>query len=210
MKKFYIIILLLNFLFLSACATVKPVPMTKENRQTIKTVYVDPKIKKPDQMYEMAAGASVGYGFGLVGAIVAGAVNGNAAEKTQTFAEKNNINIQNIVYKKWQDQLNSKHTFKLTNSPNDAVLITEIENYGISVPHGFSNSYVPVLALNAKLVRNNQVIWQNREYITTLADGLPKYKMDEILKDPKKLYAMWDQASDRIINKLVTDMNTVA
>lgn len=80
-------------------------------------------------------------------------------------------------------------------------------SYGISIPHGFSTDYVPVLAVNAKLVRNNQIIWQDSERFLPLSKGLPRYKMNAIISDPKNLSAMWDKASAIVVNKMINDMN---
>lgn len=205
-KKIFIGILFLKIMMLSGCASVNRIPLDKQAAQSIKTVYVSNEIKKPEQMYEFASGSQWGMAFGVVGGVVSGIANLNAAESTQQFAEKNQIDIKKIVYNRWISQVPEKTKFKLANKPTDAILTTEIVLYGISIPHGFSTDYVPMLTLNAKLVSNNKIVWQDSGRILPLTDGLPRYKMDEITADPKKLYAMWDKASEKMINEMLDNM----
>jgi hypothetical protein len=206
-NKNLICVFLLNIILLSGCATVTHVSLSKQNNQLIKTVYINPEIKKPEQMYEFASGSQLGAAFGLVGGVVAALANESAAISTQKFAEKNQIDIRKIVYERWMSEVAGKSKFKLVKQPGDAVLTTDIVVYGISIPHGFSTDYVPMLTLNAKLVRNNKIIWQDSERVLPLTGGLPRYKMDQIMNDPKKLYAMWDKASEKIINEMLVDMD---
>lgn len=206
-KKSFIYIFLFNFVLLSGCATVSHVPLSKHNSQSIKTVYINPEISKPEKMYQFASGSQFPLVFGALGGIVSGLVNAQAAISTQKFVEKNNIDIKKIVYQRWVKQINNRSKFKLSNQPSDTILITDIVSYGISIPHGFSTDYVPVLRLNARLVRNNQIIWQDSGCVLPLTSDMPRYKIDQIIKDPKILYAMWDNASDKIINNMLTDMS---
>lgn len=158
-------------------------------------------------MYEFASGTQVGFEFGAVGGLASALINEQAAIPTQKFAEKNGIDIQKIVYQRWRKQLNNQSKFKLATKPSDTVLTTDIARYGISIPHGFSTDYVPILTLNVKLVRNNQTIWQESGLVLPLTSGMPRYKMDAILKDPNKLNVMWDKAAEKIINAMLIDMS---
>ncbi len=203
----FISVILVSAILLTGCATVSHVPMDKQNSKVIKTVYVNPEIKKPATMYEFASGAQFGLLGGAVGGLLSGVASAKEAMTTQQFAEKNNIEIQKIVYQRWINQINSNSRFKLSNKNADATLVTDIVLYGISIPHGFSTDYVPVLFINAKLMRDDKIIWQDSEQVSCLANGMPRYKMDQIISDPKKLYAMWDKASEKIINEMLADMN---
>lgn len=206
-KKSYICFFALMSLLLSGCASVQHVPLSQQDRQTIKAIYVNPTIKKPKEMYEFASGSEFGFAFGAVGGLISGIANENAAASTQEFAEKSNINIQKIVYQQWMKQLESNTRFKLITKPSDTILATEITLYGISIPHGFSTDYIPVLAVNATLTHKQKIIWQDSERVMPGTSGMPRYKMDEILNDPKKLYIMWDKASEKVMNEFITDMN---
>lgn len=205
-KKSFICFLGFNIMLLSGCGIVQHVPLTNNNYNSIKTVYINPEIKKPKMMYEFASGSELGFAFGAIGGAISGEINANSAIATQQYAEKNQIDIRKIVYQQWKNQIIEKTKFKLSNQPADAVLTTNIALYGISIPHGFSSDYVPVLNLNAKLVRKNQIIWQDSEQVLPLTSGMPRYKMDQIINDPKILYKMWDKASEKIINEMLNDM----
>ena len=203
-KKLFIFLFMI--VFLAGCTTVNHIPLSGDNRQAVQAVYINPEIKKPDTMYEFASGSEYGMAFGPIGGAISGAANAKAAATTQQFAEANQIDIRNIIYKKWLEEMPKKTSFKLSKQLIDSILTTNITLYGISIPHGFSTDYVPVLAFNANLVRNNQIIWQDSGYVSPLADGMPRYKMAELRNDPKKLYAMWDKASEKIITDMLNNM----
>lgn len=206
-RKKFICLLGLHITLLSGCATVEHVPLSHNNYNSVKTVYINSEIKKPEKMYEFVSGSEFGLAFGAIGGAISGAVNAHSAVSTQQYAEKNQIDIRKIVYQQWKNQINEKTKFKLSNQPADAVLTTNIVLYGVSIPHGFSSDYIPVLSIDAKLVRKNQIIWQDNEQVMPLtSSGLPRYKMDQIMSDPKKLYVMWDKASEKIINEMLDNM----
>lgn len=105
------------------------------------------------------------------------------------------------------NQIPAKTKFKLASKPTDTILSAEIVSYGIATPGGFSTDYQPTLIIDAKLVRNNKIIWQDRGSVQAIImSDSPKYKMDEIIADPKKLYAMWDKASEKVINEMLDNM----
>jgi hypothetical protein len=182
-------------------------PISKENSQSIKTVYLNPQIKKPEKMYDFASGSQVGMAFGAIGGLVSGMASEKEGESMQQFAESNKIDIRKIITRQWENTIREKSRFKLSNQPNGAVLTTDIIMYGISIPHGLSSDYVPVLAINAKLVRNNQVVWQDSGRVLPMSSGMPRYKLDQIVRDPAKLSEMWNAASGRIIGEMVADLN---
>lgn len=206
-KKISSYIFLISIIFSSGCVTLNHKPLSPKDSQSIKSVYVNPEIKKSAKMYELTHEQNVaGMALGPVGVLASAALK-NHAESTQEFSERNKIDIRNIVYQRWKKQIKNRSGLKLEDKPADTVLITEIPQYGISIPHGFSAEYVPVLTLNAKLVRNNQVIWQESGLVLPLTRGMPRYKMNAILEDPQKLRIMWDKAAEKIINEMLVDIN---
>jgi hypothetical protein len=191
---------------LVGCATVSHVPMSQQNKVAIKKIHVNPEIKKPEAMYDFASGAQAGFAFGPLGGIVSAEVSQKEAKIVQTYAEKNNIDISKIIYKQWQAELLNKSNFQLTESKNAPQLITDIVVYGISIPHGFTNYYVPVLRVNAKLMNDNKIVWQDSDSVSLLASDVPRYKFEEIMSDPAKLQAMWSKASEKIVLDMIKDM----
>jgi hypothetical protein len=205
-KKIFIGVLLFNFFLLSGCATTNThVSLSKRNRQSIKTVYIDPDIKKPKEMDMLTTGAQWGKGFGIIGSVIGDGINEGAAVSMTKVAEKNQIDIRKIVYEHWRGQGRSK--LKFDKKPTDVVLITDIVMYGIATPHGFTTDYVPTIMLNAKLVRNKEIIWQDSQRTFPLTEGLPRYKWNQIISDPKLLHAMWDKGTEKVIGELLKDMD---
>jgi hypothetical protein len=199
---------LLTICFLSGCAavTIKSIPLSKENRKLIKTVYIDPEIKQPQEISIITRGYEAGSHFGLVGFFISESVSRRPVlDSIHKIVDKNNIDIKKIIYQKWLNQIKNKTNFKISNQLSDTSLMTEISAYGIRDESVFSENYIPILAVNSKLIRNKQTIWQQTMYIT--GNGrVEKYKIDEILTDPRKLYSMWDVAADEIVIGMLDDM----
>lgn len=199
LKKLFLL-LIFSFI-LTGCAT--HIPLSKENQQNLKEVYIKADIKKPDGVYQFSSGGQ----FGLVGAAARLAIDSANGTKSATELTKiNHIDISKIVYQAWNKELSQYSRFKISNKPTDTILETKIINYGISIPHGLSSNYVPVLIMQSKLIRNNQVIWQDRESILPLTRDTPQFEMDQIQKDPEILIYMWNKAAEKAIKLMVDDM----
>jgi uncharacterized protein involved in high-affinity Fe2+ transport len=206
MNKIQSFCIVFLFTALTGCASMRHIPLAPEHAKAIKSLSIDSEIKKPEAMYEVANGSQYGALFGLAGG-VASAINDHIeAKNTKQFAENHHVDIQKIVYQQWVKQFKENRKFKLSSGHSDAKLETEIVLYGISIPNGFSSDYVPVLTLSAKLHRNNAVVWQYDDFVSPLADGMPRFQMNAILNDPHKLELMWDRAAERIIQKMILDM----
>ena len=199
------VIALSCFLLLAGCAT--HIPLSKENSQNIKTVWVNPEIKKPDQMFEHTSASD--YGFvvgGLIGELAAAAGDTQSARTIQLSAEKNNIDIRKIVYQQWIEQIGKKSKFKLSNQlHSDAQLISEIKIYGVTNAGAYSRRYVGTLTLHAQLVRANAVVWEDTEYSKVTSDT-HKYKFAEIMNDSAKLSVIWNQAAENAVSKLIANL----
>lgn len=199
-----------NIVFLSGCATVSHVPISAQKMQSIHSVYIDRNITKPKEMYAFVSGEEFGFGFGAIGGAVAGAVGEHASTSIQKYAEQNNIDIRTILYDQWTGQLRNTSLVALSPTPKtaDAILRNDIIMYGLSIPHGFSSDYIPVLGVNAKLIQGDQIIWQNSGRILPFAaGGMPRYKMKQILEDPNVLRKMWGAAAAKIINEMLSDLH---
>lgn len=142
--------------------------------------------------------------FGLA----AGKVSGLKTENEMRSLIAKNVNVTDIVYKQWADQL-KRANFNLKR-PEDAILEIEVSRYGFMVPNVFTNKYYPILYLEARLLRNKKIIWQDGEimdgFIAT--KDIPRYDFDEIKKDPKKLQAMLDKAAEKVILTMIQGMKS--
>lgn len=197
-KKIFYCLMVLSFTVLSGCAAT-PIALSQQNSRLIHTVYINPHMKKPEKMYTFLIGDQ----FGLLSSAIARSVT----HFGEQFVEENHIDIKNIIHQQWAKQLRQKTQFNLSPSSGDTNLITEITMYGISIPHGYSTEYVPVLSMNAWLENKGVIIWRDSGSITVLSSGLPRYKMGEIYDDPKNLSLMWDKAAEKIINKMLSKLN---
>lgn len=198
-KTYRCIITMLSFILLFGCAT--HIPLSSINGNKIKTISLNKKMYKPREIYYLASGVELG----LIGSVVA--LSQNLPEKLQNYAEKNKISIEDIINKQWQNQINSTTKFKIKDDHADAVLNTEIIMYGISIRRGFSTDYVPILSINAKLVQQGKVVWEHHGAALCLTDGLPRYKIDEIMGNPAVLRNMWNKASEITIHNMLADIS---
>jgi hypothetical protein len=207
MKKI-VTILTISTSLLTACQTVPHVPMNKQDRAVIKSVYIKPEMKTPEKMFEYRNSNAIAPALlGPVGVTLAYKASQDAATSLKATLDKQNIDIRKIVYRQWNKQLSNDHVFKIANSSDDTVLTTDIISYGLTIRHGFTSDYVPALGLNAKLTKNNKVLWQDSEILLPLTSGLPRYKMEQILSNPNNVAIMWDKAAEHLVAKMIVDMN---
>lgn len=194
------ILVSMSCIFLASCSTTNNHVSSLQGQKQIKTVYINPDIQKPNNIYGAETRTKL---KSFYQGMTTGFVTNTTANTADTLAKNNEIDIRNIVYQKWNTQLATNPSIKLTHlSSTDTVLITSIDTYGVGIPLGLSNKYMPVLALNARLIKNNRVIWQMSERIYPLTKGMPNYSMDDIRRDPTKLYAMWDKASEKLVQNM--------
>lgn len=199
-----LLLLLLMVVFLAGCGATR-IPLSPENAKQIKNIHIKSDIKKPERMSYQGRWANAGVGFGLVGLAV-GKAAGMKGENEMRNLAVGHVNITDIVYQQWARQLNQAN-FNLK-QPEDATLVVDIDHYGIMVPNVFTNKYYPIVHINAKLIRKNKVVWQDSGQTNGLypSEDVPRYDFEEIKKDPKKLQAMLNKASEKVIVSMIQDM----
>ncbi len=205
MKKYIIVGLLTTCISLSGCATT--INLTPQERSKIKKVVISSKVTKPKSMYMMEPGTSVGMMFGLIGGMIAGAANESAATRFETYLTKNNIHIKNIARNEFVSAFRKYHPFRLVQTHGDATVYLRIKQYGLSVPTGFSSYLKPTLVLQAYMVKNKKVIWQNEAKVLPLTGGMPEYMFQPLMKDPNKVRSMWRAAAKKISDELVKSLS---
>lgn len=192
-----ILILFLSIIF-TGCTHIT---MNKQEKQSIKKIYINPEISQPEIMtyYTFDEDAILGP-FNISFNIARG-------DELKKLAEENNIDIKKIIYSEFKKKLIIKNNLKIAKSPvNNPILKINILIYGISIPKMLSNDFIPLLTVQANLMKNDKVIWQDSESAPIFGGNLPRYKMQDILNRPKNLYVMWEQAADDVVNKLLADM----
>lgn len=199
-----VIFFLLSVVLLSGCA--KTIQMSQNDRERIKTVSVKEEITLPPHMYYFGHGQSLGLLFGLIGGAIAGSSALKTGDEIALFAKENGIHIERIVQEEFTNQLASSGKFGLSDQAGvDAELQMDIIVYGISIPHGFSKKFIPVLKVEAKLIDLlGTVVWQDNDYV--FGSHLPGFTLEEISENPEHLRESWEaaarQAAANVIEKM--------
>lgn len=198
----------MSVVMLSGCAS--HMALTKENSAAIKTVQIDPNVKKPTEMnYLSSSGARSATIGGVVGlALTQGSMNAESAE-LQNLAKKNQIDITKIVKDTWMSELNAKSRYKVGESHGDVVLVSEIENYGLLVPHALTNALSPQIRIKSTLKKNGKVVWTDTATIMPLNGKTPRHSFEEIERNPEYLNEMWRKATQLAVDEMIADLNHV-
>ena len=191
-------------LLLFGCATT--MSLSPANAKRIHTVYVNPKVTTPKEMYYMGSG--FGFLFGGIGGAVQAAANQSPGERMALFARQHGIYIERIVQDEVIQQLKAKTAFRVTNSKQaDATINLKIKTYGLSVPTTFSTGVKPMIDIEANMVdRQNQMIWANSDSVLPLSPGMPEYSTKAIGKNPQLLKKMWEAAAGKSVSNIVESL----
>jgi hypothetical protein len=191
---------------LTGCSTITP--MSPETKQSVHTVSVDNNINVAKTMYYLPPSAYLPIAFGgLIGAAVTADSTAKGEEELRNKAISNHVLIDQIVRDQFIKEINAHDTFKLvTNKNSDATLIIAIPSYGISIPSGFSTQLSPIVTIDAKLIRNGNVIWSYKTTNALALSGVPRYTLDEINKNPLLLKEMWTAEANILVSKMVSTM----
>lgn len=195
--------------FLISCAILlvgcsQKIPLSENDSQQLKSIYVNPDIKKPTSIsHKGKAQATVGTSVGVVGLLVSAAIDHHDSEAVTHLSK--NIDINKIVCDEWKKKLAEKGYKEKQGA--DVVLVTEISDYGLSVSDIFTKTYRPILSIKAKLIKNNRVIWQDSDqFDPSLDNSLPQYNLEEIKQNPNYIYVMLDKEAERIITRMLDNM----
>jgi hypothetical protein len=189
------------------CMASKNVHLTPQNKNKIKTVYIDPNVKVPKGIVYQGKGHLVGQYFGLVGELIGAKEDQKTGVVVQRYAQKNHINIAQIINDQWKRQLKEKNLFKPGSSKSDAVLSTEVVAYGFQLANGINSSQKPMLALYSKLTRNGEVVWRKYMVDALLFDSLA-YKYDVYMNNKNIFFNMWDNSAQKLVGYMIADLES--
>ncbi len=66
----------------------------------------------------------------------------------------------------------------------------------------FSSNYIPYIKLNCQLIKDGQILMD----ITIATQLKDQYSKDDLLKDPKNLWTMWDKAAKDVVAQLIENL----
>lgn len=182
---------------IAGCSSVQ---ISKESLQSINTINIDTHVTIPDEPFVQGNIDPIsGVLFGAIGAGISSAVsNSSTSQQFQKFMKINNIDIGEIVVNEFNNELLKAGRFKITNQ-GDATLKIIVNTYGFGISDKTYRR--PLLNVTASLIRNNEVIWSKKEYITNLSDLTTAQDINELAKKPLLLKESFGQAA-RIVASL--------
>jgi hypothetical protein len=197
-------------LLLTGCSTPTSVPLSAENVRAVKTVKLDPSVSKPKTIYWR--GTAQAWGAALFGAI-GGAATANAgdsdAERMVALMEKERIDVSQMVYSEVVKQIGSQKSFQISESVQaDAVLSFSVTMYGFNKTHPFGSNMNPLITIMGKLTKpNNEVIWQESEFVSDFAsDNDQGQSIETYQKEPVKLRAALAKATEVAVKRVVAKL----
>jgi hypothetical protein len=195
--------LLLASLLLIGCATK---PLSSVDRTKYRAVAVSPAVKTPDKyFYQNMTGKrarGIGGNFGLVGALVGGAVGADSESKAlrrfDAAAGRQKIDIGNVVRSRFVATLKSARMFEVTPGNGDAAFHLEIEAYGLGPVNG--EQLGGIIHAKATLIgRDGKTIWERNEVGTSSTSGS--------LEDFERNHKLWPlvlhEAAEKVSRQLI-------
>jgi hypothetical protein len=189
----------------TGCATTS---LNATQMANIRTIKLDKPIPLPKDMIYLAPGASLLFGFGIVGGAIAGITMHSDGKIQQKMAEQNNISVPEIVSYTLEDELRKSSRFRLvTTGPADATLKVKVDGYGFAVPNGFSSVLKPIINLSGELVDNSgRVIWKDYTVQFIVTSDLPTYTTNQLRNQRQTVITAFRLAAHDAAAKLVNSM----
>jgi hypothetical protein len=182
--------------------------MSQQDRARVKTVAIDGSVQKPNQMSYLGPSGGVGLMFGAIGGAVVAGSEMSAGQALQMHAQKNNINIENIVANEVSTELKASGKLSIVEAgkTQDATLKITIKQYGFSIPNGFSSKLVPTLSFSCELLdEKGKQIFIAGDSVMPLGNPVDGVSVDE-LKDPLLIQRLWKAAAQSIAKKVISQL----
>ena len=190
-------------LLLVGCTTT---PLSSVDHNKYKTVAISTDVKAPDHhIYRDATGErarGVGNNFGLVGALVGGAIGANSEDaglkRFNATAVREKIDIKNLVRSHFVATLKTSQMFQIAQTNSDAEFHLEIMNYGVGPVNG--QQLGGVIQAKAMLTaRNGQSIWQRMDVAKSKTTGL----LEDYEKNPRLWPRVIDEAAEQLARQMI-------
>lgn len=205
LKNLTLLFFVLSASLLGGCVSMQ---LSPKDAKRIHTVHVNEQVEMPKTMSYSTSSAGPIL-LGGIGAIIQAEASIKPRKRMESFAKQHHIFIYEIVRNQFIKQLSNKTPFKVVKSKNaDAMFHLKIVRYGmwgpsISSSHGMD----PILKLVATLTnKQNKVIWADQDTIVPLSSGTTAHTAKAIMKNPKLLSKMWNQAAKRAVASIVSTL----
>jgi hypothetical protein len=197
---------LLSVAWLAGCATT--VPLTKQVRESTRSVSIDKSVKLPGDMFYQGRGQSVGMAFGLIGAAIAAATAEGPKGQLKAAMREAQIDVGEIVREQFATELIGSGMFpSILQEGADVQVKLEVRIFGFGQPHGFSAQLKPMLGVEGTMVRSDgSVIWQRYDYVTNLSDKTPSQTLEQYLEKPELIRDAFTMTAKLVVADLVRHM----
>ena len=211
-----------SLLVITACSTTS-IPLTKEDRDAIKTIYISklivrdarPALLRLDSFRGPRTGDFVKYYDANLPSPGYLEIYNNEKiynrKLSEIFSSGNN-SIDHVLYNSFVTEWEKRGLLPLTPSMEpDAVIKLELVNYGLVLGRGSSYSsdhgYAPYMMLRAYIVdSNNKIIWQEEaEYEQFLVGPQNRLRLQQWIARPERLEGAFQEVS-YILSEAIVDV----
>jgi hypothetical protein len=181
---------------LAGCAELQPI--SDANRKKVSSVGIHPQVAKPPQMYYLGPSGAGFLFFGAIGGALGAGTIEESRKSFQSYVEKNGISIEKIAATEVEAAFRRAGKLPLTDKPgpDSAVLIVSIQQYGFSIPNGFSSLLVPILHLRCEVKdAGGNLLWTANDRLLTLGNPVEGLPPEKIQNDPVAMEGAWRAAA---------------
>jgi hypothetical protein len=190
---------------LSGCVSQKA--LTKNDRESIRSVSINKDVKLPDEMYYRGPAQYFSIAGGIIGAVAGAADAKGAKDQLKASMLENKIDLGHIIREQFEIQLLSSNVFpSIVQEGGDAELKFEVRVYGFDQTNPVSSQLKPALGVLSTLVRaDGSVLWQKLE-IATNESQTQAHTIEEYLRNPQLIREAFNSSAKIISDRSVNEM----
>jgi hypothetical protein len=190
---------------LTGCVSQKP--LTKKDKESIRSVSIKKDVKIPDEMYYRGPAQYFSIAGGIIGAAAGAADAKGAKDQIRASMLQNQIDLGQIIREQLEAELIKASVFHtIVSNGGDAEVRLEATLFGFDQTNPFSTQLKPALGVIGSLVRTNgTVLWQKLA-IATNENQTPAHSVEEYLKNPQLIREAFNTTAKIISEGLVKDM----
>lgn len=131
------------------------------------------------------------------------------ADRMITFMNHEHIDISEIILSEASRQMNVLRMVEVSDTGKpDATLSFSVDMYGFNKTHPFGSNMNPLIRITGKLVKsNNEVIWQESEFVSDLASENDQgQSLDTYRNQPEKLRAALVKVSEAAVKRVMSKL----
>jgi hypothetical protein len=206
MHLWWTFVITLAFTMVSCFGGVR-IPLSKQNRNLIKCITIDPEIPQPETPV-VQGDTNIGTILMEQSAIYTLAtVNSKTdAQLFKEYLDQNRIDISKIVFDGFSRVIQEENVFDIQDNCSTKLKLV-INGYGFGAASAFKlNDRKPMLYVTASLITNDsKVIWEKAENVTTISDA-DVYTFDQLIKNPDLTVKSLEQITDICSRLILADL----